>query len=206
LVGKIMEDTRLTRKTIVDILSGMNPDKFALFQKNPEDFIIKAARIINEEKASVIIERITYNPTDETFEADIFTGNSMKGKLGINAFEVERHIYDHVITDSGIESEFARKLDTSKDEVTVYAKLPRGFFIPTPVGDYNPDWAIVFREGSTKHVYFIAETKGSMNSLELRKVEEAKIHCARKHFDRISNSTVQYGVIDSYEKLLEVVR
>ncbi len=206
LVGKIMETTRLTRKTIVDILSGMNQDKFDLFKKNPEDFIIKAARIINEEKASVIIERITYNPTDKTFETDIFTQNSMKGKLGVNAFEVERHIYDHVITDSGVESEFARKLDASKEEVTVYAKLPRGFFIPTPVGDYNPDWAIVFKEEAVKHVYFIAETKGSMSSLELRKIEEAKIHCARKHFEKISNSTVQYGVIDSYEKLLEVVR
>ncbi|WP_045211889.1 type III restriction-modification system endonuclease [Desulfonatronovibrio magnus] len=206
LVGKIMETTRLTRKTILGILSGMNEDRFALFQKNPEDFIIKAGRIINEEKASVIIERITYNPTDKIFETDIFTQNTMKGKLGVNAFEVERHIYDHVITDSGIESEFVRKLDASKAEVTVYAKLPRGFFIPTPVGDYNPDWAIVFKEEAVKHVYFIAETKGSMNSLELRRIEEAKIHCARKHFEQISNSTVQYGVIDSYEKLLDVVR
>jgi type III restriction enzyme len=206
IVGKIMEATRLTRKTIVDILGRIKPDKFDLFQKNPEDFIIKSARIINEEKASVIIERITYNPTEKTFETDIFTQNSMKGKLGVNAFEVERHIYDHVITDSGVESEFARKLDASKEEITVYAKLPRGFFIPTPVGDYNPDWAIVFKEDAVKHVYFIAETKGSMSSLELRKIEEAKIHCARKHFEKISNGKVQYGVVDSYEKLLEVVR
>jgi len=204
LAGKLMGETGLTRKTIVRILTGVKQETFGLFKKNPEEFIIKAARIINEEKATTIIERITYDPTSETYDTDIFTQNTLKGMLGDNALPVSKHVYDYVITDSNTERKFARELDISQ-EVCVYAKLPRGFFIPTPVGNYNPDWAIVFEENKVKHVYFIAETKGSMDSLELRKIEEAKIHCARKHFEKISNNSVKYGVVQNYEKLLEIV-
>ncbi len=204
LVGKLMGETGLTRKTIVKILTGIKQETFALFKKNPEEFIMKTARIINEEKATTIIERITYDPTNETYDTAIFTKNNLKGMLGDNALPVSKHIYDYVITDSNTERKFAKDLDASK-EVRVYAKLPRGFFIPTPVGNYNPDWAIVFEENKVKHVYFIAETKGSMDSLELRKIEEAKIHCARKHFEKISSNGVKYGVVENYEKLLEIV-
>jgi len=204
LVGKLMGETGLTRKTIVKILAGIKPQTFALFKKNPEEFIMKAARFINEEKATTIIERITYDPTSETYDTDIFTQNTLKGMLGGNALPVSKHIYDYVITDSNTERKFARDLDVSQ-EVCVYAKLPRGFFIPTPVGNYNPDWAIVFEENKVKHVYFIAETKGSMDSLELRKIEDAKIHCARKHFEKISNNSIKYDVVENYEKLLEIV-
>ena len=125
--------------------------------------------------------------------------------LGENALAVDKHIYDYVITDSKTEKKFARNLDVSR-EVSVYAKLPGGFFIPTPVGNYNPDWAIVFEEDKVKHVYFIAETKGSMDSLEFRGIEKAKIHCAKKHFEKISNNSVKYDAVDSFEKLLEIVR
>ena len=125
--------------------------------------------------------------------------------LGENALAVNKHIYDYVITDSKTEKKFARNLDVSR-EVSVYAKLPGGFFIPTPVGNYNPDWAIVFEEDKVKHVYFIAETKGSMDSLEFRGIEKAKIHCAKKHFEKISNNSVKYDAVDSFEKLLEIVR
>ena len=101
-----------------------------------------------------------------------------------------------------------QELDTAQD-VVVYAKLPRGFLIPTPVGDYNPDWAIAFREGSVKHIYFVAETKGSMSSLSLREIERAKIQCARKFFEKMSQSfasdQVKYDVVDSFERLMEVV-
>ena len=205
LVAKLLSETRLTRRTIVNILTGIKKETFDHFKKNPEDFIIKTARIINEEKATTIIERITYNATDETYGTEIFTKNNLKGMLGENALAVDKHIYDYVITDSKTEKKFARNLDISK-EVSVYAKLPSGFFIPTPVGNYNPDWAIVFEEDKVKHVYFIAETKGSMNSLEFRGIEKAKIHCAKKHFEKISNNSVKYDAVDSFEKLLELVR
>lgn len=205
LIGKLVDETKLTRKTIVRILKGIKETTFMLFKKNPEEFIMKTAKIINEEKATTIIKHITYNKLDETYDTEIFTKNNLKGILGDNAIPANKHIYDYVITDSKNENEFAKELDTSK-EVCVYAKLPKGFFIPTPVGNYNPDWAIVFNEGEVKHVYFIAETKGSMDSMELREVEKAKIHCAREHFRKISGDTVRYDVVDSYQKLLELVK
>ena len=99
---------------------------------------------------------------------------------------------------------------TTSSEVVVYAKLPRGFLIPTPVGDYNPDWAIAFKEGVVKHVYFVAETKGSMSSMELRKIEETQIACARKFFDQLNlkyaPKIVKYDVVNSFDKLMELVK
>lgn len=205
LVGKLMDETRLTRKTIVAILTGIKEATFLQFRKNPEEFMIRAAKLINEQKATTIIESITYDVLNDTFEADVFTKNTLSGQLGQNAIPVEKHIYDYVVTDSKIERAFARELDVS-NEVRVYAKLPRGFFIPTPMGNYNPDWAIVFKEGEVKHIYFIAETKGSMESLELREVEKAKIECARKHFAKLNTGQLKYDVVNSYEKLLEIVK
>lgn len=206
LVGKLVDETKLTRNAIVSILKGIEPNTFYMFRKNPEEFIQKSSRIINEQKATMIIEHICYNPIDEVFDANIFTNNTLNGTLGIDALEVKKHIYDYVVTDSNVEKRFAEELDSSK-EVCVYAKLPRGFFIPTPVGNYSPDWAIVFNEGKVRHIYFIAETKGKLESLkfDIRGIEEAKIHCAKKHFARISNDTVKYEVVDSYEKLMSEV-
>ena len=90
-------------------------------------------------------------------------------------------------------------------DVALYAKLPNGFYISTPVGNYNPDWAIAFYEGKVKHIYFVAETKGSMSSMQLRLIEESKIHCAREHFKAISSDSVVYDVVDSYQSLLNKV-
>lgn len=205
LVGKIVEGTQLTRKVVVDILCGIHKPIFDQFQENPEEFIIKASRLINEQKATVIVEHITYNKLESRYETNIFTDNTMKGKLGMNACETHQHLYDHLIYDSTNERDFAQKLEASKD-VSLYIKLPKGFFINTPVGNYNPDWAIAFHEGSVKHVYFVAETKGSMSTLELREIESAKIKCARKHFAAISSQSVTYDVVDSYEKLLDLVK
>lgn len=205
LIGKLMDETKLTRKTIVAIMKGIKQAKFMLFQKNPEEFILRASKLINEQKATTIIESITYDVINDTFDTDVFTKNTLKGQLGQNAIAVEKHIYDYVVTDSKIERAFAKELDTS-NEVHIYAKLPRGFYIPTPVGDYNPDWAIVFKEGGVKHIYFIAETKGSLDSMELREVEKAKIECARRHFAKLNSDQLKYDVVNSYEKLMEIVK
>jgi type III restriction enzyme len=171
---------------------------------NPEDFMMKAARLINEQKATVIVEHLAYSPVDATHTLDIFTRERPKEDFS-KAVKTERHIYDYVFTDSGVERKFVRELDTGT-EVVVYAKLPKAFFIPTPVGDYNPDWAIAFQEGMVKHVYFVAETKGSLSSMELRKIEECKIDCARKFFRGITSDQVKYDVVDSYGKLMELVK
>ena len=205
LIGKLVDETKLTRKTIVRILTGVKARTFMNFRKNPEEFIIRSAKLINEQKATTIIESITYDVTDQSFDAEVFTRNNLRAHLGQDADPVEKHIYDYIVTDSKIERAFAKELDASA-EVLVYAKLPRGFFIPTPVGEYNPDWAIVFNEGEKKHIYFIAETKGSMNSMELREIEKAKIECARKHFAKLNSSRLKYDVVDSYEKLMGIVK
>lgn len=204
LIGKIVSETGLTRMSVATILRKINKATFEQFHRNPEEFIIKASNIINEQKATVIIEHITYNKLSETYDTNIFTSPTLKGKLGVNAMKTQKHLYDHVIYDSSNEKNFAENLDKS-DEVAVYVKLPRGFYINTPVGKYNPDWAIAFHEENVKHIYFVAETKGDLSTMQLRKVEELKIHCAREHFKKISSETVKYDVVDSYEALLNEV-
>lgn len=204
LVGKLVDETGLTRKAIVEILTGIEKAVFNQFKDNPEEFIIKAAGLINDEKATAIIQHITYNMLEERYDTDIFTEPTIKGKLGANAMKAQRHLYDHIIYDSTNERDFASELDTNTD-VAVYVKLPDSFYISTPVGHYNPDWAIAFYEGTVKHIYFVAETKGSMSSMQLRQIEESKIHCAREHFKAISGENVVYDVVDSYETLLNKV-
>ena len=204
LVGKVVEDTGLTRKDVVAILSGIRKEIFDQFKDNPEEFIIQAARLINEEKATVIIEHITYNVLEERHDMDIFTEPTLKGRLDVNAMKTKKNLYDHLIYDSTNERKFAEEMDVDSD-VAVYVKLPGGFYINTPVGKYNPDWAIAFYEGNVKHIYFVAETKGTMSSMNLRKVEELKKQCAKEHFKAISSDKVVYDVVDSYAALKDLV-
>lgn len=204
LIGKLVDETGLTRKAIIQILQGIQPYVFDQFKDNPEEFILKAAALINDQKATTIIEHITYDVLDEHYGTDVFTDPTIKGKLGVNAMKANKHLYDHIVYDSTNERDFATDLDTNTN-VAVYVKLPDGFYISTPVGHYNPDWAIAFYEGTVKHIYFVAETKGSMSSMQLRLIEESKIHCAREHFKAISSGNVVYDVVDGYESLLEKV-
>jgi type III restriction enzyme len=203
LIGRLAGETQLTRSTVASVLQGINKAVFSQYRTNPEDFMQKAARLMNEQKATVIVEHIAYDPTGDTHTMDIFTQDKPKEDFS-KAVKANHHIYDYVFTDSKNERDFVRELDAST-EVVVYAKLPRGFFIPTPVGNYNPDWAIAFQEGKVKHVYFVAETKGSMSSMDLRKIEESKIECARKFFAKITSDLVKYDVVDGYGKLMELV-
>jgi type III restriction enzyme len=208
LLGEITEKTQLTRRTVTAILTKVKPTTFAKFRQNPEQFITECARLINEQKATVIVEHLTYDTLDDRYDTDIFTANQTKQEFTKVGDKLKRHIYDYVVTDSQTERNFVADLDTS-EEVVVYAKLPRGFFIPTPVGDYNPDWAVAFREGSVKHVYFVAETKGSLSSMQLREVEKSKIECARRFFDSLntkaSNEQVKYDVVTDYAELRQLV-
>ena len=204
LVGKIVSETGLTRKAVVDILVGIDKTVFDQFAYNPQEFIIKASGLINDEKATAIVQHIAYNMLDERYSTDIFTEPAIKGRLDVNAMKAQRHLYDHILYDSTNERNFAADLDTNTS-VAVYVKLPDSFYIATPVGRYNPDWAIAFYEGTVKHIYFVAETKGSLRSMELRDIEKAKIHCAREHFKAISSGNVVYDFINSYQALLDRV-
>jgi type III restriction enzyme len=213
LVGKIAEGTTLTRKTVSKILSGIEPFRFKQFADNPEKFIAECVRIINEQKAAEIVEKIEYHILEETYSSDIFTKNqivlpSQMSPIRPDGQMLQKHIFDYLAADSTREKEFARDLDTA-EEVAVYAKLPGGFSIPTPVGNYNPDWAIAFKAGSVKHVYFIAETKGSMSEMQLREIERQKIACAKKFFAALEKKDTKYHVtynnVASYADLLSAV-
>ena len=206
LIGKIAEGATLTRRTVANILAGLEKPVFAMFRHNPEEFITKTIRLIKEQKATMIVEHISYNHTDGQYDSTIFTSE----KCGdfTKAFRAEKHIQDYVFTDGtaekSIERRFVEDMDRA-DEVCVYAKLPKGFSIPTPVGNYSPDWAIAFNAGTVKHIFFVAETKGTMESLNLRPIEQAKIACAKKLFNEISTDDVVYHDVDSYQSLLNVM-
>ncbi|SHK09854.1 type III restriction-modification system endonuclease [Hespellia stercorisuis] len=208
LVGKVAEGTTLTRKTVAKILAGIKVDKLYMFRNNPEEFISKVVKLINEQKATMIVEHITYDPIEGEYDSTIFTAEKNTQSFE-KAFVAKKAIQDYVFTDGSaeksIERKFAEELD-SADEVCVYAKLPRTFQIPTPVGNYAPDWAIAFYEGKVKHIFFVAETKGTMESLNLRPIEQAKISCAKKLFNEMSTSKVRYHDVDSYQSLLDVMK
>ena len=209
LVGKIARGTTLTRKTVVKILQGISPKKFYMFKANPEEFISKVIKFINEQKSTTIIEHITYNVTEDTYDESIFTATQSKADYN-KVVEVKKAIQNYIVTDGtadkSVEKRFAEDLEKA-DEVSVYAKLPDSFKIPTPVGNYTPDWAIAFNDGyGIKHIYFIAETKGTLDSLQLRPIEQAKIKCARKLFNELSTSKVRYHDVTSYDDLLNVMK
>lgn len=217
LIGKIAEGTTLMRRTTAAILNGISREKIWLFRENPEEFISKVSGLINRQKASVVVEHITYAPSaEEPYSQDIFNMSRTSDEYA-KAFRAKHAIQDYIFTDGtgaeSVEKRFAKDLDNA-DEVVVYAKLPRGsrgFYIPTPVGNYSPDWAITFKKGTVKHIFFIAETKGSMQSTKFGemtrtdKIEEAKIVCAKKLFNEISTGGVKYHDVDSYQSLLNII-
>lgn len=207
LIGKIASGTTLTRRTVATILTKIRPIKFDMFKANPEEFITKVTRLILDQKATMIVEHICYNQVDGEYDSAIFTQE--KHTSMDKAFRAKKSIQNYVFTDGTAEKsnerKFVENLDIS-DEVVVYAKLPKGFHIPTPIGNYTPDWAIAFEKDKVKHIYFIAETKGSMSSMELREIEKNKIACAEKLFEQLSTSEVKYGKIDNYETLMSLVK
>ncbi len=206
LLGKVSANTSLTRRTVAMILKSISEVKFLYYRDNPEEFISKVSKLINEQKASLIVDHITYNQIEGSFDSVIFTESKATSEFK-HAYRAQKHIRDYVFVDgfnkdASVERTFAEELDNA-EEVCVYAKLPRTFYIPTPVGNYSPDWAIAFNEGSVKHIYFLAETKGSLDSLQMRGIEAAKIECAKKLFNKMSTSKVRYEYVTNYKDLLD---
>ena len=198
IVGEIEVNTSLTRKTIVEILKSIKEQKFLLIRKNPEEFIAKCSKLINEVKASLIINNIVYHKTDERYDSKtVFTNSKFATR---DSEQLQKHIYDFLTSDSKIESDFAKALENSS-EVVVYAKLPKSFSVSTPVASYSPDWAVVFDKDKVKQIYFVAETKGSDSDMDLRGIEKLKIHCATEHFKEISGAEVHFKKVASYDTL-----
>ncbi|PTG66814.1 restriction endonuclease [Staphylococcus cohnii] len=207
LIGEVAKNVGLLRKTIGQILSGIHSEQFAKYKTNPENFIVQVSSIINSVKSQNIVSHIIYNKLDEVWDEDaVFVDSDIQGIMGVNVFEAKKHLYDKIRIDSETEKRFANELDVQQN-VEMYVKLPGGFYINTPVGKYNPDWAIVLNEPEQKHIYFIAETKGVSENIEmsLKGVENAKIESARQHFKVISNNEVTYNVVDSYEKMMDIL-
>jgi type III restriction enzyme len=208
LIGKIVEGVQLTRHTVASMLKNIDTNRFDLFKENPEEFILNATKLINEQKATTVVEHLTYDALNDKHDNSLFTNSAerlSRDKLGD---KLNKHVFDYVGTDSKVERKFVKELDISS-EVVVYSKLPRGFSIPTPVGNYNPDWAIAFDKDKVKHVYFVAETKGTMQSLELTGIENTKVECAKRFFnelnEKVDSNLVEYDVVDSYENLMKLV-
>jgi len=202
LIGQIAKGANLTRRTTARILQELRPVKLALFRNNPEEFIRKVIQIIREQKATMIVDHIHYHLTDGTYDSDIFTASS-KADFD-KAYQATKHVTDYVVSDSLGERNFAHDLDEA-NEVVVYAKLPRSFQIPTPVGNYAPDWAIAMQKGDVKHIFFIAETKGSLQSMQLNAIENAKIDCCSRLFDEMSTSSVRYHKVTCYQDLIDAM-
>lgn len=203
LLGRIALDADLTRKTVAQILTGIKKSVFEQFAQNPEHFIAEATRLIKEQKATKIFEKLSYDEIAGEFSLDIFTENQHRQNFD-KAVETNKHIQKYAIWDSVVEYDFIKELDVNSD-VAVYAKLPRSFKIPTPVGNYSPDWAISFTEGSVQHIYFVAETKGSLSSLQLREIEKVKIECARKFFNLMQPpNDVKYDVVNDFGSLFDL--
>lgn len=208
LIGKIVEGVQLTRHTVASILSKVDSNKFDLFKENPEEFILNATKLINEQKATTVVELLTYDALKDKHDNSLFTNSAERLSKDNLGDKLNKHVFDYVATDSKVERKFVEELDISS-EVVVYSKLPRGFSIPTPVGNYNPDWAIAFDKEKVKYVYFVAETKGTMQSLQLAGVANTKIECAKRFFNalnkKIDSNSVEYDVVDSYESLMKII-
>ena len=206
LVGDIAENTQLTRKTVVEILKGISSVIFNQFKNNPEAFIREVSQIINSQQASMALQHLNYQLLGSGYpDSEIFTTNLVAN----DAYKTKNHIWDYVTTDSKVEETFAKELDAAK-EVLVYAKLPDNFKIPTPFGSYNPDWAIAFDTALVKEIYFVAETKGSILSEDLKLKERNKIESAKRFFETLNaqslgNDKVQYKVVSNINELMKVV-
>lgn len=202
LIGQLASLSRLTRATAGKILTGISPKTFALFGQNPEMFLRKAADLIRREKVALAIESLRYEKTDQTYDISIFETDRHEIPFD-DALETSNHVYNYVAVDSKNERNFASQLEAAED-VIVYAKLPRGFTIPTPGGSYNPDWAIALESKGHRQIYFVAETKADSSEEQLRLAELQSIDSAECYFRDVA-SDVTFKKIDGFDELLNAI-
>ncbi|MEZ9124848.1 type III restriction-modification system endonuclease [Vibrio cyclitrophicus] len=187
VVTYLESNTNLTRKTVVEILLGLG-DKLEAFKNNPQRFIELASEVIRKQMRLAIVDGISYHRIgdEEYYAQELFQEEELTGYLK-NMVEANKSVYDYIICDSDTEFEFAEKLEESTD-VKLYAKLPAWFKIDTPLGSYNPDWAVLIdkEDGMGDQLYFVVETKSSIFSDDLRASEQAKIDCGIAHFEALS--------------------
>lgn len=203
IITFLQNETKLTRRTLVEILK--QSKRLDDFKKNPQQFMDEVAKIIKRKMRLKIVDGIKYQKlgNDEYYAQELFESQELYGYLSKNMIQSEKSVYDYIIYDSDVEAEFAKKFENNED-VQMYVKLPDWFKIDTPLGGYNPDWAVLIEKDGTERLYFVVETKGNILAEELREREYRKIQCGHKHFEALGNGVV-FTETDSFEKFKESI-
>ncbi|WP_027625586.1 type III restriction-modification system endonuclease [Clostridium lundense] len=203
IITFLQNQTNLTRRTLVEMLkkSGRLDD----FKKNPQKFMDEVASIIKRKMRLMIVDGIKYEKIgdDEFYAQELFETQELSGYLSKNMIGSKKSVYDYIIYDSDVEAEFAKKFENN-DSVKMYVKLPDWFKVETPLGSYNPDWAVLIEKDNIEKLYFVVETKGNILAEELREREYRKIQCGYKHFEALGNDTI-FRETDSFENFIENV-
>lgn len=203
LLTDLQDRTQLTRRTIVSILTGSG--RLDDFKRNPQQFIELTAETINRCKRLALVDGIKYQKLGDqhVYAQELFEKEELTGYLKNMLLDTQKSIYEHVVYDSTTERDFADGLEKN-DAIKLYAKLPGWFKVPTPLGTYNPDWAVLVEEDGTQHLYFVVETKSSLFTDDLRDKESAKIECGKAHFTAlgVGENPARYVVARSVGDLL----
>jgi len=204
ILTDLQDRTQLTRRSIQRIL--VESRRLDDFKRNPQQFIEQTAEVINRCKRLALVDGIKYQRIGDGayYAQELFERNELHGYIGNMLLNTERAVYEHVVCDSEVERDFASEMERN-DAIKVYAKLPGWFRIPTPLGTYNPDWAVlVAGDDGHERLYFVVETKGGLFSDALRPIEEGKIKCGKAHFKALAvgEAPAQYIVERSLEGVL----
>lgn len=205
LLTDLQDRTQLTRRTLVKVLTEC--ERLDDFKRNPQQFIEQAAEIINRCKRMALVDGIRYQRLgDDVWKQELFETEELTGYLTNMLRDTKRSIYEHVVYDSATERDFADALEKDED-VVLYAKLPGWFKVPTPLGSYNPDWAVLINKDGARRLYFVVETKSSLFTDDLRNKESAKIECGKAHFKALAvgENPARYLVARSLSDLQKLV-
>jgi type III restriction enzyme len=206
IITDLQNKTSLTRKTIIDIL--VNSKRLDDFKRNPQKYIEEVTKIIKKNLRSMVVDGISYSKMrgeDNAYLIEMFKNDELLAYLNDKIVESKKSPYNYAICDSDVETRFAKEFE-NREEVKVYVKLPSWFKIETPIGSYNPDWAVVINEFDEERLYFVVETKGKSDISLLREEERTKIMCARKHFEALGEKVEFMAPESSPSEFMEKAR
>lgn len=206
LIGALAERTQLTRRDVALILSRVNSSCFAQYRSDPEQFTAAAAGLINAQKSAWMVQHLRYLPLGRCHDRSAFAANLTRSTTPYGCVGLQRHISDAVSAASEVERRFILQLDAHA-AVQVFAKLPDSFTIPTPLGEYHPDWMVLLRAGNARQRFFVLDTQTALAASRPRHSALAKLDCVRKFFEQLhgshSSMTIQFELVATFEELLE---
>jgi type III restriction enzyme len=203
IVTFLQNETKLTRRSIVEIL--LRCGMLEHFKRNPQRFIEQVIAVIQQQMRLALVDGIKYERIGDAqfYAQELFEKEELHGYLAENMLAAKKAVYEHVVYDSDVEAQFAEAFEKSAD-VKVYAKLPEWFKVDTPLGGYNPDWAVLVERDSNQRLYLVMETKGSLLTGDLRAVEQAKIDCGKAHFEALG-TYVGFAKAHNYAALQDIL-